>query len=77
LYIAIWNKAWKRSFISNTRFPEVPHSDDVGFAEQLHPKARFRYIDDDLYYYNYLRPGSITAKLRSGELKTLEQMGLR
>jgi glycosyltransferase involved in cell wall biosynthesis len=77
LYIAIWNKAWKRSFIGNTRFPEVPHSDDVGFAEQLHPKARFRYIDDDLYYYNYLRPGSITAKLRSGELKTLEQMGLR
>ena len=77
LYIAIWNKAWKRSFISNTRFPDVPHSDDVGFAEQLHPRARFRYIDDNLYFYDYLRPGSITAKLRSGELKTLEQMGLR
>ena len=77
LYIAIWNKAWKRSFISNTRFPDVPHSDDVGFAEQLHPKARFRYIDDNLYFYNYMRPGSITAKLKSGELQTLEQMGLR
>ena len=77
LYIAIWNKAWKRSFIGDTRFPEVPHSDDVGFAEQLHPRARFRYIDDNLYFYDYLRPGSITAKLRSGELKTLEQMGLR
>ena len=77
LYIAIWNKAWKRSFISNNRFPEVPHSDDVGFAELLHPKARFKYIDDSLYYYNYMRPGSITAKLHSGELQTLEQMGLR
>ena len=77
LYIAIWNKAWKRSFIGDTQFPEVPHSDDVGFAEQLHPKMKVRFIDDNLYYYNYLRPGSITQKLHSGELKTLEQMGLR
>jgi len=77
LYIAIWNKAWKRSFIGDTRFPEVPHSDDVGFAEQLHPKAKIKFISENLYYYNYLRPGSITQKLQSGELKTLEQMGLR
>ena len=77
LYIAIWNKAWKRSFIGDTRFPEVPHSDDVGFAEQLHPKAKIKFISENLYYYNYLRPGSITQKLQSGDLKTLEQMGLR
>lgn len=77
LYIAIWNKAWRRGFIGDTRFPEVPHSDDVGFAEQTHHRARFRYMNENLYYYDYMRPGSITQKLHTGELKTLEQMGLR
>ena len=77
LYIAIWNKAWRRGFIGDTRFPEVPHSDDVGFAEATHYRANFRYIDDDLYYYDYMRPGSITQKLHTGQLMTLEQMGLR
>ena len=77
VYIAIWNKAWRRAFIGNTRFPEVPHSDDVGFAERTHHRARFRFIDDSLYHYYYMRPGSITHKLSTGELKTLEEMGLR
>ena len=77
LYIAIWNKAWRREFIGDTRFPEVPHSDDVGFAEQLHPKARVRFMNEPLYYYNWMRPGSITQQLSTGELKTLEEMGLR
>ena len=77
LYIAIWNKAWRREFIGDTRFPEVPHSDDVGFAEQTHNKARFRFLNEALYYYNWMRPGSITQKLHTGELKTLEEMGLR
>ena len=77
LFIAIWNKAWRMEFIGDTRFPEVPHSDDVGFAEQTHHRARFRFLNEPLYYYNYMRPGSITQKLQSGELKTLEAMGLR
>ena len=77
LYIAIWNKAWRRAFIGDTRFPEVPHSDDVGFAEATHNRARIRYMEGTLYYYNYLRPGSISAKIATGELKKLEEMGLR
>ena len=77
LFIAVWSKAWRRDFIGDTRFPEVPHSDDVGFMEQTHHRARFRYLNEVLYYYDYMRPGSITQKLHSGELKTLEQMGLR
>ena len=76
LYIAIWNKAWKRSFVGSTRFPEVPHSDDVGFANATHGRARIRYLNRVLYYYNYLRPGSISDMLRTGQLKTLEEMGL-
>ena len=77
LYIAIWNKAWRREFIGDTRFPEVPHSNDVGFAEQTHHKARVRFLNEALYFYNWMRPGSITQKLHTGELKTLEEMGLR
>lgn len=76
LFIAIWNKAWRREFIGDTRFPEVPHSDDVGFARRTHSRARFRYLDMALYYYNYLRPGSISQKLKDGELLTLEEMGV-
>lgn len=77
VYIAIWSKAWRHGFIGDTRFPDVPHSDDVGFVERTHYRARFRYMDEILYYYDYMRPGSITQKLHTGELKTLEQMGLR
>lgn len=74
LYIAIWNKAWKHSFIESIRFPEVPHSDDVGFANATHGIARFKFLNRALYYYNYMRPGSITQKLSTGELKRLEEM---
>ena len=77
VYIAIWSKAWRHGFIGDTRFPDVPHSDDVGFVERTHYRARFRYMDEILYYYDYMRPGSITQKLHTGELNTLEQMGLR
>ena len=79
LYIAIWNKAWRREFLEEigARFPEVPHSDDVGFAEATHNRARIRYLNEILYYYNYLRFGSISYKLRVGELQRLEEMGLR
>ena len=76
LYIAIWNKAWKRSFIGETRFPEVPHSDDVGFANATHGRAKVRFLERILYFYNYMRPGSISQKIQSGELLRLEDMGL-
>ena len=68
LYIAIWNKAWRRDFIGETRFPPIAHTDDVGFANATHGKARFRYLDDLLYYYNYMRPGSITHLKSIGKL---------
>ena len=76
VYIAPWSKAWRRSFIGYHRFPEVPHSDDYGFARKMHPLARFQYLDACLYYYDYERPGSITQQLHSGELKRLEEMGI-
>lgn len=67
IYPAIWNKAWRRRFIGAVRFPEWIHTDDLGFARMLHPKARFAFLDEPLYYYNFLREGSVSDKIRKGE----------
>lgn len=64
---AIWNKAWRREFIGNERFPEWKHSDDYGFACKLHPKARFIFWDQPFYYYNFMREGSVSDKIKKGE----------
>ena len=71
MWIAIWNKVWRRSFIGDTRFPDWKHSDDVGWANELHPKAHVIYWDMPFYYYNFLRTGSISQKLKDGELKPI------
>jgi len=55
-WIAIWNKAWKHSFIEKGqyRFPNWARADDVKWAEDTHPKATWTYWDMPFYYYNYL-----------------------
>ena len=70
LWPAIWNKAWRREFIERVgaRFPDWKHSDDAGFAQQTHGKAKIAYWDMPFYYYNYLRPGSLTWKIENGIL---------
>ena len=60
-FVAVWNKCWKRSFIGNTRFNLKTCGSDADFHWEMwskHPK----YTDWDMpiYYYNYMRPGSIT-----------------
>lgn len=59
--IAVWNKAWKRSFIGNTRFPKVKSISDLYFHREMRAKNP-KYIEWDMpvYYYNYMRPGSQT-----------------
>jgi len=64
---AVWNKAWRREFIGEERFPDWIHTDDLGFARKMHPKARFGYLYEILYYYNFLRPGSVSDRIRAGE----------
>ena len=72
LMTAVWNKAWRRSFIldNDLRFPDWEHSDDLGFAEAAHRLAKVAFLEQALYYYNYLRPGSIQWRLQNGELDT-------
>ena len=67
IYPAVWNKAWRRSFIGAERFPDWVHTDDLGFARKLHPRARFGFLYEPLYYYNFMRAGSISDRIRNGE----------
>ena len=41
--------------------------DDLGFARKMHPKARFGHLDMILYYYNFMREGSVSTRIRDGE----------
>jgi len=67
LWPAIWNKAWRRDFIGDHRFPDWKHSDDGGFAKEMHPLAKVAYWNEVLYHYNFMRSGSLTDRMRRGE----------
>lgn len=64
-WIACWNKAWKRSFIGKTRFPNVKMSSDVNFHYDMFNKNP-KVVDWDMpmYYYNFMREGSQTEMSR-------------
>ena len=73
VWAAPWTKAWRRGFIGDHRFPDVEHSDDLPFTQEMMPLVKDAVtIYQPLYYYNYMRPGSIQDKLRTGELKPLD-----
>ena len=69
-FTAVWNKAWKREFIEQigARFPDWEHSDDDGFTKATLPHAKMWFLNQPLYYYNFMRPGSLTWKMDKGEL---------
>ena len=71
-YIAVWNKMWRRDFIADTRFPPRPYWSDVDFNREAMGKLRRDrtvFIPEVLYYYNYLRPGSISWRKEQGEIE--------
>ena len=66
---AVWNKAWKREFIGDTRFSNRRYGDDADFTNAMLAKGpRIAYWDMPIYYYNYLRGGSLTDQLQKGQL---------
>ena len=68
--IAVWCKAWRRSFIGDTRFPPKPYWSDVDFnAAMMAKNPRVVFITTPLYNYNYLRPGSISWRKEQGEIE--------
>ena len=64
LYPSVWNKAWKREAIGDTRFPNIYSISDSKFHIAMMRKT-LKIVDWDmpLYYYNYLRPGSISHEM--------------
>ena len=68
-YIACWSKCWRRSAIGTTRFSSVPYWSDVDFnAAMMRKPLKCAYWDMPLYYYNYLRTGSISWRKKQGEI---------
>ena len=69
-WTAVWHKAWKREFVERigARFPNWEHSDDDGFTKATLPHAKIEFIEDTLYYYNFMRAGSLTWKMQNGLL---------
>lgn len=60
-YPAVWNKCWKRSFIGNTRFPAIKSISDWYFhCDCFARNPKIIYWDMPMYYYNFLREGSIS-----------------
>ena len=68
LWTAVWNKAWRKEFIDRigARFPDWIHSDDEGFSRITHHRAKIAFLDQCLYYYNFMRPGSLTWRIEQG-----------
>lgn len=65
LYSNVWTKCFKRSFIGDTRFPNVHSISDSKFIDALLEKnPKILYCDHPIYYYNWLRPGSISERSR-------------
>ena len=61
MYANVWTKCIRRSFIGDTRFPEVHSTSDYEFMKLLNAKGiNLAYLDQAIYYYNWLREGSIS-----------------
>lgn len=70
MWIAVWSKCWRREFIGETRFPPIPHWSDKPFMEEIIKKEpRIMTWDMPMYYYNYLREGSISWRQKKGEIE--------
>ena len=61
--IAVWSKCWRRSFIGDTRFPGIPFTSDEQFMNAIIEKRpRAVWLDQPMYFYNYMREGSQTEE---------------
>lgn len=69
IWPAVWNKCYRRTFIKETQFRRVV-ADNAGNAADidwtnrlLQRNPRLGVLDESIYYYNYMRPGSSTYDL--------------
>lgn len=67
-----WCKCWRRKFITDNgiRFSLRPNWSDTDFTRRAMQKVRkAMYWDVPLYYYNFMREGSVTEKAIRGQIK--------
>lgn len=68
LYSNVWSKCWNHEFLKkhDIKFRDIyPHSDMYFVSDTVKKDPKIYYLDQPLYYYNYLREGSITHALNT------------
>ena len=64
MYIAVWNKCWRRAFIGDTRFSDVQYTSDLDFHTRMMQKQpRVVFWNQPFYYYNFMRKGSLSREM--------------
>jgi len=62
-YVMVWCRIWRRSFIGKNRFNDIPYGSDKEFfirKIQNNPSVRIFDLHSTIYYYNYMREGSLS-----------------
>lgn len=63
-FVMVWCRAWRRSFIGDNRFSGDEYGSDVKFYKHMIQDNMSAVIDlwnMPMYYYNYMREGSMSA----------------
>lgn len=72
------NKCWRRSFIGDTRFPNIKPASDSGFHKLImQKKPKFDVWRMPMYYYDFLRSGSYSDELGITARRTKEVWGIK
>ena len=76
-YTAVWNKCWRRAFLGeDIRFSNRPYWSDMDFERKVKQKRpKMAFLNKTLYYYNYMRPGSISQREAAREIPSYWQQG--
>lgn len=65
--IAVWSKCWRREIIGDTRFPGIHFTSDEPFMQEIVKKQPVAiWLNQPMYYYNYMRKGSQTERHEHG-----------
>ena len=65
-WIACWSRAYRREFIRDLRFSDEEAVSDVAFFQDfMAMRPCIVDLDEHLYHYNFMRPGSQSWRLRN------------
>lgn len=62
-FVMVWCRAWRRSFIGDNRFDDSPYGSDKHFFQKMiqnNKDLKIHFWNTPIYYYNYLREGSLS-----------------